>query len=434
MVRIVSDTLRNLLLVHNPWLAEPARQAEMLRARLPTPFLPRTARPEPSEERAIVVVGPRRAGKSTLLLDVAHRQPLPVVVVNAEEPAVRALCSSPAGFVRWLRDEVLEGPALLIFEEVQHLAEAALFLKGLVDLRTGHRVAATGSSSFHLRSRTRESLAGRADRITLLPLSLAEAVAGASGPRIARESRAAGAWQRQLAYGGYPSVWLAQKPELELARLVEAFVLRDASDLHRVADLDSFRTILRLAATDQGSLVNVSTWASEAGVARDTVGRYLEILEQSHVVRRVGAFLGGKRAEIKASVKVFFLDCGVRNALLGTFAAADRRADAGALAEGWALGEIAKTIGLLDTVRYWRTRNGAEVDFVVSRGGRSLAIEVKHGALREPRLSRAAREFAALYRPGRLLVVNRELRHETEVEGVPVSFCRPWDLARLLGA
>ena len=351
------------------------------------------------------------------------------MLVNAEEPSFRTLCRSPAGFLAWLEREVLSGPAFLLFEEVQHLEEAGLFLKGLVDLCSGHRLAATGSSSYHLRSRTRESLAGRAERLTVLPFSHAELQPAGPEPIIAREQRAFEIWERQLLYGGFPDVWLAERPEGELVRLVESFVLRDASDLYRVQHLDAFRTVLRLAAADQGQLVNVSTWASESGVSRETVNHYLDLLEETHVLRRVRPFLGGKRAEIRASVKLYFLDTGIRNTLFGGYGDHRNRADAGALAEGWVFGEIAKSIGLLDTIRYWRTRNGAEVDFVVERGGRRLAVEVKHGALRQPRLPRAARTFLRLYRPDRLLMVNAELRDERDFEGVPVSFCRPWDVA-----
>ncbi len=424
-----------LLLVHNPWLAEPARQAELVAKRLPETCVARAASVELRSDRVVVVVGPRQAGKSTLLMEAALRHDRPLVLVNAEEPAFRELCRSPAGFLHWLREEVVDVPATLLFEEIQHLAEAGLFLKGLVDLHTPHLLAATGSASYHLRARTRESLAGRADRITLLPFSHAELL-GHERPvtRIAAEQEARRIWERHLRFGGYPEVWLADRPEAELARLVEAFLIRDASDLFRVTNLDGFRTVLRLAAADTGSLVNLSAWAAEAGIARDTASRYLDLLEKTHVVRRLRPFLGGRRAEIKAARKVYFLDCGLRNAVFGGFAPAGERADGGALAETFVAVEVARHLGLTDKLAYWRTRNGAEVDFVVERGGRLLAIEVKLGALRRRRIPRSAREFIKAYHPDALLMVNAELRETERVEGVEVRFCRPWEVASILTA
>ena len=428
----MADRLRELLLQHNPWLPAPARQAELLLARRPSPFIPRARRAGLSDRRVTLVIGPRQAGKSTFLLEAAREQRRPLVLLNAEEPAFRPLCRSPGGFLAWLEREVVATPAFLVFEEVQHLEEAGLFLKGLVDLRSGHHIAATGSSSYHLRARTRESLAGRAERLTILPFSHAELMPEEDLPPIGRDLSARAIWERQLRVGGFPDAWHAERPEGELARLVESFVVRDASDLYRVQHLDAFRTILRLAAADQGQLVNLSAWAAEAGVSRATAAHYLDLLEETHVLRRVRPFLGGKRAEIKASFKVYFVDNGVRNILFGGLGDPRNRADAGALAEGWVFGELLKNLGLLDTIRYWRTRNGSEVDFVVERPGQRIAIEVKAGALREPRLPRAARTFLGIYRPDRFLLVNAELRERREEDGVPVDFCLPWEVAGLL--
>ncbi len=425
-----------LLLQYNPWLRDPHRQAELIAARLPSPLIAREPMPELRTDRVLLVIGPRQAGKSTLLLELARRQTRPVVVVSCEEPAIRARCRSAGELLLWLAAEVIDIPALLILEEIQHVDDAGLLLKGLADSHSGHSVAATGSASYQLRARTRESLAGRADRVLLLPLSHAELAHEArSLPLAARHVAGRELWMRQLRYGGYPAAWLSNNPEAELARLAEAFVLRDASDLYQVEHLDAFRTLMRLAALDTGQIVNLASWASEAGIARDTASRYLDLLEESHLVRRVRPFLGGKRAELKSATKVYYLDNGLRNALFGGFGAVADRADGGALAESWVFAEIAKCTGLLDSVRFWRTRGGAEVDFVVDRPtGERFGIEVKLGALNEPRLSRGARAFIEAYRPTRFLLVNDGLSQVVDVDGVPVHFCRPWDLPHLLGS
>ncbi len=422
----------DLVQVYNPWLAFPERQAELLAQRLPDPFVERSVSVHPRPGRVTLVVGPRQAGKSTLLMDMARRQPRPVVVLNVEEPAIRTLCHSPGELAIWLQRSVGD-EAFVILEEAQHLDEPGLFLKGLVDLRSRHLICATGSSSYHLRARTRESLAGRAERVKLLPFSLDELV-GQTPNALSRRTRGAEVWKRQLRFGGYPSIWSAPQPEAELARLAEAFVLRDASDLYAVRDLGAFRILLGFIAADAGSLVNVSGWANEAGVSRDTINRWVELLVETHLVVRLRPFLGGKRAELKSTTKVFFLDCGLRNALFGGFGPADNRADRGALAETWVLGEVAKATGLLDTVRFWRTRHGAEVDFVVDRGATRIAIEVKAGALKRPTLSRAARTFIELYAPARFVVVNAELEADAEHAGVPVHFRPPWALRAMLEA
>jgi len=137
------------------------------------------------------------------------------------------------------------------------------------------------------------------------------------------------------------------------------------------------------------------------------------------------------RAEVTGTPKVYLLDNGLRNALVGGFLPEGRRTDRGPLWENGVFTELLKNLDLLDEVRYWRSKNGAEVDFVVRRGGRLLAVEVKAGSMSRPRLSRAARSFIEAYRPELLAVVNGSLQLDTEVDGVPVAYVRPWELPSL---
>ncbi len=430
----MDPALLTTLRAHNPWLEQPDRQRALLESLLPSPFIPRSKELELQPGRAELVVGPRQAGKSTWIREALSRRDEPLLLLAAEEPRVRELASSPALALDALAD-VLQPSTILLIEEVQHLEEAALFVKGLVDLEPRRRIAVTGSSSFTLRAKTRESLAGRARRTLLLPFSLDEVAATLPGrlvPAI-RESRVAELWERLLVNGGYPDAWLADDPRPVLHHLVEAFVLKDTSDLHTIERPLVFRKLLGLAAADVGSLANVSKWAAVTGASRNTVSRYLAIAEEAHILRLLPPFAGGLRAEVKGMPKVFFLDNGLRNAIFGGFEPSPGRADKGALWENAVFCELMKRLSLLDEVFYWRSKSRAEVDFVVRRRQRLLALEVKAGALHRPTLSRAARSFIAAYRPARFGVVNASLRLDTEVDGVAVHFRRPWELDELIG-
>jgi len=383
--------------------------------------------------RLELVVGPRQAGKSTWIRQQLCLLAAPVLLLNAEEPSVRELCTSPAQALTAL-DSVLAPETVLFLEEVQHLASPALFLKGLVDLAPDRRVVATGSASFELGSGTRESLAGRALRTRRLPFSLTEIQGGLDedlSPAIV-EGRLAEHWERLLVTGGYPRVWHAPAPDLELSQLVESFVLRDVTDLHRMDRPDAFRKLLELAAADVGNLVNLSEWASVASISRTSALRYLELAQDAHLLRLVPPFAGGRRSEVTRRPKVFFLDNGLRNTLFGGLGPSPRRGDRGQLWENAVFAEVLKASRLLDEVRIWRTTNGAELDLVVRRGERLLALEVKAGRPARPTLSRAARSFCAAYRPACLGVVNGGLRLDLDLDGVPVRFRRPWEIHELL--
>ncbi len=427
--------LQTLLLRDNPWLQAPEQLLPWLRSRLPARFVERlglaTARQRWREkDRAHLLIGPRQAGKSTALW--AHLADLgqPVLFLDCEQELVRAWCRSAPLFLADL-EKVAPLPVTLFFEEVQHLEEAGLFLKGLVDRRLGAPILVTGSSSYHLGARTRESLAGRATRSRLLPFSLAEVNQDPGGrPEIVLQRQREDRFARHLVFGGYPAAWFAEDPAVLLTDLVESVVLRDASDLFRITRPDAFRGLLRLLAGQAGSLVNLSEWGAILGINRDTVAGYLEILESSHIVTVLPPFVGGKRAELTGRPKVFLLDNGLRNQLVHDFRPIDQRADVGPLLESWVAGELSKALPEGATLHFWRSTSGAEVDFVVVRGDRCLAVEVKAESRGRPLIPRSLRSFLEAYRPAAALLVNLGLAHrdrlgETEVEWLP-----PLELAR----
>jgi predicted AAA+ superfamily ATPase len=217
---------------------------------------------------------------------------------------------------------------------------------------------------------------------------------------------------RHAVVGGYPAVWLSETPEVLLADLLEAVVLRDASDLFRITRPDAFRQLLRLIAGRVGQLVNLSEWASVLGIGRDTVASYLEILEASHITLTLTPFAGGKRIELTSRPKVFLLDNGLRNRLIHDFRPLDEREDAaGPLLESWVATELWKILPDGATLHFWQSASRAEVDFVIVRGDRIVAVEVKAGRLGRPLLSKSVHSFLAAYQPATTLIVNTGLSH-----------------------
>jgi predicted AAA+ superfamily ATPase len=426
--------LQTLLLADNPWLLQPDRLKGWLQARLPAVLLPRPAAAKIHQrweeiDRAHLVIGPRQAGKSTALWAYLAERGEPALFVDCEQELVREWCGSAPLFLADL-EKLVERPVPLFFEEIQHLEEAGLFLKGLVDRKIGVPILVTGSSSYHLGARTRESLAGRASRTRLLPFSLSEVCQDLAGkPALLRERLREERFARHLLFGGYPAVWLSETPEVLLSDLLEAVVLRDASDLFRITRPDAFRQLLHLVAGQVGQLVNLSEWASVLGIGRDTVASYLEILEASHITLALSPFARGKRVELTSRPKVFLLDTGLRNRLTHDFRPLEERTDAGPLLESWVATELWKSLPEGASLHFWRSTSGAEVDFVVARGERILAVEVKAGRLGRPLLPRSLHSFLEAYRPAATLVINLGLAHRQPVGGSIVEWILPQDLA-----
>ncbi|MEE8524805.1 MAG: ATP-binding protein [Thermoanaerobaculia bacterium] len=423
----MDEPLIRALRTANPWLrGEPLEP--WFERYLPPVYIQRRLRVV-ADHRVVLVVGPRQAGKSTVIWKILADAGRPALYLNCEDPSIHTWLHSPALFLADLEELAPDVP-VLFFEEVQALPEAGLFLKGLVDHRTGKKIYATGSASFDLEAKTRESLAGRARRHLLLPLSIAEiaevsdrrqSLAGARPGAALRKADLADTIERLLVFGGYPTVHMAAEPRAELATLVESFIVRDASDRFRIRHVAALRKILELAASQIGNLCNFSEWAALAGISQNTVAEYCRLLEETHVLRLLRPFIGGKRAELTKAPKAYFLDNGIRNQIFGGFAAAKHRADRGALVENLVFSELYKNLNpLLDSVRYWRSKSKAEVDFVVEHQGRLLVCEAKAGDVRG-KISRSARSFIDAYRPERFLIVHDGARENLDLGGTPVE-------------
>jgi|CXWL01.1.fsa_nt_gi predicted AAA+ superfamily ATPase len=428
----MTPELRALLEQTNPWLGDPSAAQLAARRRLPESLLARTAAPElatalKDHRRAHLLIGPRQAGKSTLVWSLLADQPQPLLFLNCEEPLIRQWCTSPALFARDL-EEWLPADGVLFLEEAQWLDEAGLFLKGLVDARTGRRIVVTGSASYHLMARTRESLAGRATRHSLWPLSLREVVPELpqASPAAFRRSRRE-VMERQLVLGGYPEAWTSRQPEMVLQELLTAFVLRDASDRFRIERPDAFRLLLRLLAGQVGDVASFSEWSRILGIAASTVSEYVALLEETHLVRLVRPFVGGKRAELTQAPRLYLLDNGLRNLLAGGLAPIEERPDLGKLFENWVATELLKRYPAPGAVRYWRTSGGAEMDFVLEpTPGVLVGIEVKARTGKSLRMTRSMHSFIEAYQPHSLLLVHRgeperQKVGATEVVAVPAE-------------
>ena len=328
--------------------------------------------------------------------------------------------------------ELLPQGAIVFFEEVQALTDSGLFLKGLVDRKSGFRLLATGSSSFELESQTRESLAGRAHRKQLLPFSLAELAAAEQVPAALENRNREKSLYHLLQYGGYPSVYLTEKKSAVLTGLVESFILRDASDRFRIKHTGAFRRLLELLANQIGNLCNFSEWAANLGISADTVREYTTILSDAHIIRFVRPFAGGKRAEITAAPKVYFIDNGIRNRLFGGFAPVERRADQGALLENFVFTELLKhSHPLLDNIRFWRSKSGAEVDFVLEHQSLCVGIEVKSGNTRG-KLTRSSHSFIDAYAPQQFWIISDREHNGFQKNNTEVIFTTPTKFQSLL--
>ena len=434
---MLSIEVKNRINQLNPWVSHPEKAENLIARFIPQEYVLREVeKTSVRSNRALLVVGPRQSGKSTMIWHLLRRFSPDILFLSMEDPLLRIGCIYPIDFVGYLQENY-QFIKVIFIDEIQHMEDAGLFVKGLVDSKLNLPILVTGSSSFDLRSKTRESLAGRATRRLLMPFNVMELMRHANPPNpMAARNICQQIVSHQLIFGSFPSIYLSVKHDekiMFLSDLVEALILRDASDLFKIKRVDAFRKLLTLLAGQIGSLVNHSELASICNVDVGTINAYIEILEESHVVKRLRPFAGGKRREITGAAKVFFIDNGIRNQLLNNFSnELDLRTDKGELLENWVFTEIYKTLPLQSSLKFWRSKTKAEVDFVIEHAGKTYALEVKFASLKGAKMSRSAWSFIEAYEPEKFAVLNMTFEEPVILKKAEIDFITPYSLPQWL--
>jgi predicted AAA+ superfamily ATPase len=334
-----------------------------------------------------VILGARQVGKTTLVERVLGGRSATFLNLDVEVDKSRFLAAASLSPRDGLRS--LGSPEVLVVDEAQRLPGTSRIIKGWHDSRVAAKVVLLGSSSLDLLDQAAESLTGRNRKLVLPPLLFSEtlgtqewATPGATSGHL-REHFAPQLRTfllQRLSFGSYPEIVTSGQPIRLLRELSSDYLWKDVLQAGLVKTPDLIKRLLMLLAHQAGSEVSVNELATQLQMARPTVDRYLDLLEQTFVIFRLPAFSTNPRKEIAKSQKVFFWDTGIRNALLSAFSTDAFRPDIGVLWENWVIAEIAKRNALLGSpaeLFFWRTRGQSEVDLVVKQAGILQAFEIK---------------------------------------------------------
>ncbi len=326
--------------------------------------------------KVVMLYGPRQAGKTTLSKQVIQEMDLKTLMVNADQSKyLEVLSSRDLGKLRSL----VAGYELLFIDEGQRIPEIGINLKILHDELPELKILVTGSSSFLLSGRVSESLAGRKKIYTLLPVSMQE-LGGINNAFELNDQL-----EDRLIFGSYPEVINTvnhSAREEYLHDISSSFIFKDILELEMIKYPLKIRDLLRLLAYQTGSQVSIHELGNKLGLNRDTVERYLFLLEQSFVIFKLPAFSHNPRKEISKSQKYYFYDTGIRNILIGNMKPLSERNDTGALWENFIIAERRKYL-LYNQKNangyFWRTYAGTEIDYVEERMTDFFAYEIKSG-------------------------------------------------------
>ncbi len=328
-----------------------------------------------SPGKVVVVYGPRRVGKTTLLKKYLETE-ADYLLTTGEDLFVREFLSS--GSIEKLKD-FIGNKTLLVIDEAQYIPSIGLNLKLVVDHIPHVKVIATGSSTFELAREVGEPLTGRKQTIRMYPLSQMEL------NQVENPAQVKAHLDTRLIYGSYPEVVtlasdLARQQYLH--ELASSYLLKDILAFEGIQKSKKIIDLLILLAFQVGKEVSHAELATQLGMGKPTVEKYLDLLEQVFVIVNIRGFSRNLRKEVTKTSKYYFYDIGMRNTLINNFNPLNRRDDVGALWENYLVMERLKKQQyqhLWSNNFFWRTYDQKELDWVEEREGKLFGYEFKWG-------------------------------------------------------
>jgi uncharacterized protein len=347
--------------------------------------------------KAIIILGPRQSGKTTLLKKIQQENPNDTQYYNCDEAAIRNLFSVES--IANLKS-LIGNNRLILLDEAQRIQNAGLTLKLIVDNIPNTQIIASGSSAFELSDQLNEPLTGRKFELNLLPFSFQELADNVSP--IDEISNL----NQRILFGSYPDIVNNPGNATEiLTELCSSYLFKDVFTLYDIRKPEVIEKLLTALALQISSEVSYNELAQLLKSDPATIERYTQILERAFIIFRLPNFSTNQRNEIKKSRKIYFYDCGIRNALISDFRPLDIRQDTGKLWENYVVSEFIKlrtNWRKYSRSYFWRSLNSGEIDYLELEDRSINAYEIKWNTKKKAK----TRSFQNLYPNATVELIN----------------------------
>lgn len=364
-----------------------------------TRFLEKEITSKIHKQKAVILLGGRQTGKSTLLRMITDNR-TDTLWLNADEPDVRTLIEN-SGSTRM--KSYFGKNKIIIIDEAQQVTDIGKKIKLITDTLNEIQLIATGSSAFEIKNKTNEPLTGRKWEFHLFPLSFSEMV---SHHGLIEEKRLI---PHRLVYGYYPEVVTHPGEEKERIKLLsDSFLYKDILMYQGLKKPEKLIHLLKMLASNLGCEINYNQLSKQLQLNNETVEKYIQLLEQCYIIFRLPAYATNLAKELKKGRKVYFTDNGIINSLTGNFSIIETRTDKGALWENFVISELYKENEYqkqFGKFFFWRSHDQQEVDLVIQKNNMLEAFEIKWGDKKKPRLSKT---FSSNYSNHRFHFINYE--------------------------
>lgn len=399
----------------------------------------------------ILLWGMRQTGKTSLLyltIDLLKKQNISesnLFYFSLEDPTILSAWNKNIKELQiFLGSQKIDKnfKTYVFIDEIQYLKNPSNFLKYYFDNFPEIKFVVTGSSTFQIKKKFKDSLAGRKKAILIQPLDFQEflffkgidfvkfnwrnldQIKKLSIDQITKE-KTKQQFKEYLLFGGHPKIPLLESRELKIQELKDIYndyIRKDIKDIANIENLDGYNSLLQILSSQIGNLLNVQEVSNTANLNHLTLKNYLFLLENSFVISRVLPFFKNKRKELSKMPKIYFEDVGLRNAIFNDFKDNKQPDDLGCLVENFIFNQLNKQRLLLDKINFWRTLSKQEVDFIYQTPDEIIPIEVKYQNFKQAKIPAGIRSFIKAYKPAKAVVVTRDFLDQIKFQKTTIYF------------
>ena len=382
-----------------------------------------------------ILIGPRQAGKTTIMLHIKDqlvKQGEKTLLLNIDRDDHRKYFNSQTDLVNYLKLYFGTEKGYLFIDEMQRLDDAGLFLKGIYDRNLPYKIIVSGSGSLELKEKIHESLAGRKRVFEIPTITFSEFINFKTNYQFTNKIHDFFKYdkilpetllQEYLYFGGYPKVVLSNNIEEKrntIKEIYESYVEKDIQNLIHIEKTENFINLVSVLSSQIGQLVNRAELSQTLKIDRETLKTYLWYLEKTFIIARINPYFSNIRKELTKMPVFYFTDIGFRNYNCNQFLTPPDKTD-GFLFQNFIYQLLIESKNFNNAkINFWRTKDGAEVDFIVHLGNDIIPIEVKNTTLKTIELSQSIHSFISLYKPKKLYIINKNLEEKILLNGCEI--------------
>ena len=398
------------------------------------------------EKEITLIVGARQTGKTTLMLLLEEKlktQSKKTVFLSLDNEQDMEYFRSQKDLINFLKLNLGESKGYVFIDEIQRKENAGLFLKGIYDQNFPYKFIVSGSGSLELKEKIHESLAGRKKIFEIMPISFKEFINYKTKYKYENKIIDFFKYDRNLPqqlfeeyvkYGGYPRVVISETHDNKISSIKEiytSYIEKDIMNLLNIQKSESFSNLLTILSSQIGQLVNYTELSSTLDLDVNTVKKYLWYLRKTFINIKVSPYFKNVRKELIKAPVFYFSDLGMRNYAFNRLSYFNLLQDGGFLFQNLIF-LLLKDKYPNSTINYWRSKGGAEVDFILNLGISSYPIEVKYKNLKDLNISKSIVSYIGEYKPAKFFVINKNYTNTYKLDNTNIEFIPYYELMETL--